>query len=960
MKAWGTFGVGGGGTNTFPLNAASLSRATQPVLQISTPTTTGQDLYEQLRSASSAFAAALRGLTTKTQPIYTTSVFTTPSAVAKANGIGARLTSVEQIYSVLQTTAKVNTQTSTVRSSSTALGLDITSAEAASRLRSSAALALDITSAQTASTIASTAEMNTGETTAYGSSSLSFDGSGANSTSTGSLTGVYTGVDSAANATLLKVEMNGTAFVNSFFRTNVKFDVRDQNDNVLFSYNGNLRAGEKVYLGDDIGLSISFSQGRLTNNHTASTTVSHNPITVDPNAAFNASPSLRPQFENGAQVVAGSFTVNGTSIAVNANDTINTVMARINASAAGVTATLANDQITLTTNSYSEDNIVFANDTSGFVSATKLAAASTSRGNVRDDQQTLSKTTQFGSVVSGSFTVNGTSISVDKATDTLTSIISRINSAGAGVTASYDSTLDKVVLTGTNNSEDLITVSNDTSGFLAAAGLSTNNTVRGNIRDDQQVFSKTSQFAAVTTGSVDVNGVSISINGSQDTLQSVIDRINNAGAGVTASYNSATDKLVFTPDVAGSTLALENDTSGFLTAGKVSVGTVGTHVNPNAAFNATGLNGPLFDPGFSVQAGAFTINGVSISVGAGDSINTVLSRITSSAAGVTAAYDDTTQTLKLRSKEAGTGPITVGDDTSGLLAALKFDLTAQSTTESEFVSPFDVALDQMSEYSSVSAGALTVNGVEIEIDPATTTVRGLMSTLNGIVNVFATVDENTGKIRIASERSTVALNLSDTSGLLSSFGISSGNYEGFAGVRKVTETQTDTITVTNASEVSSNVYAAAARFNDALSRLTPELRSGVETVFRTAIDSLAEAGAKGLSLSASGADSRVTVEAEKLASSMPSDPSVLTGIADRFAEQMSAISGPPAAEPRRELPLLQIGDKVAELASSRISGTLMLLQSLMASGVPNGSAKSAADAYSDKKVEKSEPFSKTF
>src|SRR5207253_11079066 len=145
----------------------------------------------------------------------------------------------------------------------------------------------------------------------------------------------------------------------------------------------------------------------------------------------NANTNLRPRFENNAQVTAGSFTINGTSITVNANDTINAVIARINASAAGVTAWLANDKITLTSNSASESNITLENDTSGFLSATKLAAATTVRGNIRDDQQALSQTTQFSSVSTGAFTINGVSISVNKDTDTLTTVINRINSSAA-------------------------------------------------------------------------------------------------------------------------------------------------------------------------------------------------------------------------------------------------------------------------------------------------------------------------------------------------------------------------------------------------------------------------------------------------------------------------------------------------------------------------------------------------
>ena len=178
--------------------------------------------------------------------------------------------------------------------------------------------------------------------------------------------------------------------------------------------------------------------------------MSHTNTDVNPNAVFNDSnANLRPRFENNGQVTAGAFTVNGVSVAVNANDSINTVLARITASTAGVTASFANDRVTLTSTTNSEDAVVLANDTSGFLSAVKLSGATTTVGNVRDDEQVLAKTTQFGSVTTGSFSLNGVSIAVNRDTDTLASIVSRINGSAAGVTASYDSTLDRLVLTGT-------------------------------------------------------------------------------------------------------------------------------------------------------------------------------------------------------------------------------------------------------------------------------------------------------------------------------------------------------------------------------------------------------------------------------------------------------------------------------------------------------------------------------
>src|SRR5207249_2540027 len=104
-----------------------------------------------------------------------------------------------------------------------------------------------------------------------------------------------------------------------------------------------------------------------------------------------------------------------------------------------------------------------------------------------------------------------------------------------------------------------------------------------------------------------------------------------------------------------------------------------------------GLNSPLFDTGMSVTAGSFTVDGVTISVAANDTINTVISKINAATTGVTATYDDTAQTVKLTANEESSTPVTVGNDTSGFLAAVKLDQTAQSTTGMQSMSPLDAA-----------------------------------------------------------------------------------------------------------------------------------------------------------------------------------------------------------------------------------------------------------------------------
>jgi flagellar hook-associated protein 2 len=663
-------------------------------------------------------------------------------------------------------------------------------------------------------------------------------------------------------------------------------------------------------------------------------------------------------------VTSGTFKINGKTITVDASqDTLDAVITRINSAGAGVTATLnsSTNKIDLTGTSNSEELITVGDDTTGFLSAAKLATNNTVRGNLRDDQQALTETTRFAAVTSGTFKVNGVSISVNAGQDTLLTVVDKINSANAGITASYNAAADKVELQGTPASGDVLVIGDDTTGLLAAAGINSDNTVRGKRPDNQEPLLRTSRFAAVTNGSFNVNGVSISVNSGTDTLETLIGRINSAGAGVTASYSSSSDKLTFTPAVAGATLSIESDTSGFLAAAKISEGTAGSHVNADAAFNASGLNGPLFDPGMSVGAGSFSVNGVTITVAANDTVNTVLARISASGAGVAASYDDAAQTVKLTSKQKTGSPVTIENDTSGFLAALKFNQTATSTTGTAAVAAFDSAIREMSEYSSVHSGTLTVNGHQIAINPTNTTIRGLVNAVNGVQGLSAKLDETLGTIQISSLQSGETIDVADSSGILSTLGLAAGSYRGAPGVSKVIQIQTGTKIETNAAEVADAVSAATNKLNDVLSQIgqirsaIPQ-RSEIEVSLQRAIDALVAGGAKGLDITTDASGMRLSVDRRKLAGSLDGligdggDPgSAVAGLLDKFSDQTVTLASKAVSEPERpNLSSQVIADKLkAQVSADHISSTLNLLRTLLpASKSASTSASRASDAAS--------------
>jgi len=459
--------------------------------------------------------------------------------------------------------------------------------------------------------------------------------------------------------------------------------VRDSSNALVkaFTYT----AGQTVSVAD--GLSVSFGSGALVSGDTFDVGVFITaPASVNVDTAFNASPG----FEAGRSVSAGSFSINGVSISVLANDTITSVMSKITNSAAGVTATFdaANEAVVLTAKTAGSGGAVtLGADTSGFLNAVKLDNGTTTTGSdditVRDSSNALLKaftytagqtvsvadglSVSFGSgalvsgdtfdvgvfisapasvnpdtafnaspgfeagrsVSAGAFSINGVSISV-AADDTVNSVLAKINNSAAGVTATFDQTNEQVVLAATTSgSGGAVTLGADTSGFLHAVKL-----------DD----------GVSTTGSADIT--------------------------VTDSSGSTIASFTYT---GGQTVAVADGLSVNFGSGALESGDtfdVGVFipapasVDVDAAFDAS----PGFEAGRSVSAGSFSINGVSISVAADDTVNSVLAKINNSAAGVTAAFDQADEQVVLTSTTAGSGgAVTLGADTSGFLNAVKLD-----------------------------------------------------------------------------------------------------------------------------------------------------------------------------------------------------------------------------------------------------------------------------------------------
>ncbi|MEO0605128.1 MAG: hypothetical protein AAF211_27105, partial [Myxococcota bacterium] len=255
-----------------------------------------------------------------------------------------------------------------------------------------------------------------------------------------------------------------------------------------------INAGDPTTVTYANGLTLTLSAGDIFKDDRITIDVSVDEgTTVDPDAALNGTGAASARLEDGHTIVAGSFDVQGVSIAVDPSDTIHDVLQRITDSAAGVDATFdaASDAVRLTRRNTLEETVVIDNDTSGLIAALKLDSATAVVGNTPDQEQVMSSVAGLASVSSGSITVNGTSVAFDVTVDTLEDVLGRIeDEADVGVSLTGAS----VSLTARNGQD--LTLSDGGTGLLDALELQagTVKAVRGSGPDRQETMEAMKEF----------------------------------------------------------------------------------------------------------------------------------------------------------------------------------------------------------------------------------------------------------------------------------------------------------------------------------------------------------------------------------------------------------------------------------------------------------------------------------
>ncbi len=340
--------------------------------------------------------------------------------------------------------------------------------EVAASATSAASLDLSSTGTATPTTMQSTEEVNA-STTGYSTDPPEWTGA---STAQAAIGGEYDG-SSGTDTLTFKVKKGGTHGGDL-----IQIEVYDSSNNQIGSLSFKKQDGVNTPQTLSNGLTVTFSEGDFVKNDSFTVEVYDNvENAVNPDNPFNGTGVDDPNLQSGLDVTSGSFEINGTTITVAADDSINSVLDKINQSDAGVTATFdaATETVLLTQDTPgSTPDIVLANDTSGFVAAVKLDSAVAvpgEDGTVTEDPATpLAEVDAFSTVQSGSITVNGVSIDIDVNTDSLNDVLDRITASAADVTASYDSSTKKVTLSA-NDAESQLILDSGTTNFFPAVEI---------------------------------------------------------------------------------------------------------------------------------------------------------------------------------------------------------------------------------------------------------------------------------------------------------------------------------------------------------------------------------------------------------------------------------------------------------------------------------------------------------
>ncbi|MHB8620193.1 MAG: flagellar filament capping protein FliD [Chloroflexota bacterium] len=272
---------------------------------------------------------------------------------------------------------------------------------------------------------------------------------------------------------------------------------------------------------------------------------------------------------------------------------------------------------------------------------------------------------------------------------------------------------------------------------------------------------------SITAGTFTVDGHQVSITTGETFSALFSDISTQTGGSVSASLVGDQIQLTSASSI---TLGSGGDTSNFLAVTKLAGQPSGTTItsgpvgvaNATAVLDSGNINGLTSTP-----SGSINVNGVTINYNTTtDTLNDVLDRVNSSAAGVTATYSPNSDTVTFTSSQTGNTDISLADTSGNLLASLKVTSSSAHTLGNS--AKYEVN-NGPAQYSLTN----TVNSIQPGVNltfqgttggaPITVTVGQDTSTAEKAINTLVT-DYNTVQSTIA--QYTAYDSVTNTAGLL--------------------------------------------------------------------------------------------------------------------------------------------------------------------------------------------------
>jgi flagellar hook-associated protein 2 len=397
-------------------------------------------------------------------------------------------------------------------------------------------------------------------------------------------------------------------------------------------------------------------------------------------------------------ITAGSFTLNGQQVTVDTSESLQQLFDRIKtATTNSVTGSYvqasyeaSSDKITLSSRnsdgSANDNPIILGSpgDTSNFLQVARLnfnnggvVTSASALGSIKLaatlTQANFANTISDGGSGAGQFKINGVAINFNASTDTVATVMARINDSAAGVIASYDSANDRFNLTNKATGDSGIALEDVTGNFLAATQLSGGSLQRGKnlVYSVNGGGSLTSASNTITEASSGLTGLSVTVyKENASTLVQVTsntEKIRTAIADFVAAYNKV-QSLIDT-QTASSTDASGKVTAGILAA-ESDANEITSHLRSLANLPISGLTGTLKQ----LEALGYASNGNNNTMALSDS-SRLDDALTNNLVGLKSFFTDETNGLAVKFNQYLDA--TIGDN--GTLVSRQNSLTSQSS-----------------------------------------------------------------------------------------------------------------------------------------------------------------------------------------------------------------------------------------------------------------------------------------